>query len=138
LDDPETLRRHDAAGTAANQKALLLSDVSGCQQVMAALRGERAQVGARFASELGKGRVLFVAGKLVNFTLTVESPYADVVADMKRRFGRSGHKYARHQDGMDVEGMRWNVGGMIAQVFKLPHEEVTTIVVGYANGPAMD
>jgi hypothetical protein len=134
LNNTEAMKSFEDSRIGVNKKAFLLSDVGGCQQVMAALRGERAPVGARFASELGKGRVVFVAGKLVSFMLTTNSPYTDVTADMTKRFGVSGHKYTRtHGSGLAIEGMRWDVGGVIADVFKLPYHDEGVIDVHYAE-----
>ncbi|MGA2203161.1 MAG: hypothetical protein ABSG40_14465 [Terriglobales bacterium] len=133
LNDPEAMRRYEAARTGINKKDFLLSDVGGCKDVMAALRGGRAHVGARFASELGKGSVLFVDGKLASFTLLSESSYADAVADMKKRLLVPGHRYASPQI---AEGMRWEVGGITAMVFKLKYHDEANIYVGYAGTTA--
>ena len=139
LNDTTTMKNYEAARTAANEKDFLFSDVGGCQQVMAALRGERVQVGARLASELGKGNVSFAEGKLVSFTLTVDSPYSDVVADMSKRFAVSGHRYTReHGSGPGIAGMRWNVGGVTVLVFQLPNHDEANIYVGYAKQPSSD
>jgi len=100
---------------------------------MAALRGERAPVGARFASELGKGRVLFVDGKLASFTVYSESSYADAVANMKKRLLVPGHKYSSPQI---AEGMRWDMRGITAMVFKLMYHDEANIYVGYAGTTA--
>jgi hypothetical protein len=130
LNDVEAMKRYEASRTGINKKDFLISDVGGCKDVMAALRGERARVGARFASELGKGgSVLFVAGKLTSFTLVSPSPYLGVVADMNQRFGESGHKYASAQIS---EGMRWDVGAVTAFVFKLKYQDEANIHVGFA------
>ncbi len=131
LNDPEAMKRYEASRTGINKKDFLLSDVGGCRDVMAALRGEHAPVGARFASELGKGRVSFAAGKLVGFNLDSESPYADSVASMTKKLGAPGHKYT----GSEVvrEGTRWDVGGVTALVFKIPYSERVVIDVQYAE-----
>jgi len=137
LDDPIAMKRYEESKSGANKKEFLFSDVGGCQQVMAALRGERAPVGARLASELGKGRVLFVGGKLFSLTLDTERPYANVVADMTKRFGISGHNYTRKVGGgPGIEGMRWNVGRVTALVFKLPYHDDASIYVGYEDQPS--
>jgi hypothetical protein len=137
LDDPSAMRKYEESRTGINKKEFLLSDVGGCQQVMAALRGERAKVGARLAAELGKGSVSFAAGKLASFTLTSESPYADAVADMTKRFGELGHKYAHEAGGgPSIKGMRWNVGGVTALVFELPYHDNANIYVGYEDEPS--
>jgi hypothetical protein len=134
LDDPSAMQKYEESKTGANKKDFVLSDVSGCQQVMAVLRGERAQVGARLASELGKGNVLFVAGKLVGFTLFTESPYPNVVADMAKRLGGPGRRYTlAHASGPGVKGTRWKVGGVTAEVFKFPYSDEGNIHVGYLD-----
>jgi len=130
LDDPEAMRRYEDSRIGTNKKDLLLSDVGGCEYVMAVLRGERAPIGARFASELGKGHVLFVGGKLVSFSLYSESSYADAAADMSKPFPAPCHKYASPQI---AEGMRWDAGGIIAMVFKPKYHDETNIYVGYAE-----
>lgn len=72
------------------KKDFSVLDLGNCNQMMAALRGEQANVGARLASELGKGSALFSSGRLGAFNLTVDSSYDDTVADMARRFGTEG------------------------------------------------
>lgn len=137
LNDAATMKNYEAARTAANKKDFLFSDVGGCQQVMAALRGERAQVGARLASELGKGRVSFAEGRVVSFTLTVDSSFSDVVAEMSKRFAVSGHRYTRERGGgPGITGMRWNVGAVTVLVFQLPYRDEADIYVGYAEEPS--
>jgi hypothetical protein len=136
LDDPSAMKKYEESKTGSNKRDFLLSDVGGCQQVMAALRGGRASVGARLASELGKGRVLFVGGKLFSFTLDTGLPYANVVADMTKRFGISGQNYTRKVGGgPGIEGMRWNVDRVTALVFKLPYHDDASIYVGYEDQP---
>ena len=44
LNDADAMRRYEASRTGINKRDFLLSDVGGCQDVMAALRGERAPV----------------------------------------------------------------------------------------------
>ena len=87
-------------------------------------------VGARFASELGKGSVSFVGGKLASFTLSSEFSYADTVADMKKRLRVPGHKYTSPQI---ADGMRWEVEGITAMVFKLKYHDEAHIYVGHAG-----
>jgi hypothetical protein len=133
LHDAEATKRYEASRTGINKRDFLLSDVGGCQDVMAALRGERAPVGARFASELGKGHVVFVVGKLATFTLDTDSPYADVVSEMTKRFRASGDKYTQGKGEAKISGMRWNVGGATVLVFKLPYHDKGSIYVGYSE-----
>ena len=102
---------------------------------IAALGGERAPVGARFASELGKGRVLFVAGKLDSFSPFTDSPYPAAVSEMTKRFRVSGKAYTRGEGATRVSGMRWKVGGSTVLVFKLPNRDGAFIYVGHAENP---
>lgn len=129
LDDPNTMRNYEAQRAAVNKKEFFASYVSGCQQMTAALRGEDASVGARYASELGKGNVLFVAGKLVAFNLIVSSSFADTVADMERRFGFPGRKYHSLQATDGTEEMRWEGEDILAVVAKRPYTESVSIHV---------
>jgi hypothetical protein len=132
LDDPGAMKKYEESKIGASKKDFVLSDVGGCQQVMAALRGDHAKIGARLAAELGKGSVSFAEGRLTSFTLTSESPYPDAVADMTKRFGVPGHKYTR-EGGPGIKGMRWNVGGVTALVFELPYHDNANIYVGYED-----
>lgn len=135
LNDADTMKRYEASRTGINKRDFLLSDVGGCKDVMTALRGERAPVGARFASELGKGHVLFVAGKLTSFTLDTDSPYADVVSEMTKRFRASGDKYTQGKGETKISGTRWNLDGATVLVFKLPYHDDAAIYVGYSENP---
>jgi len=130
LNDAEAMRRYEASKNGLNKKDFLLSDVGGCQSVMAAIRGERAVVGARLASELGKGHVLFVSGKLTSFSLFSESSYADAVAAMKKRLGVKGRKYEAPQVS---EGVRWDVAGITAMVWKMKYSDKVCIDLGYTG-----
>jgi TonB family protein len=127
LDDPNTLKNYEAQRAAVNKKEFFASYVSGCQQVMAALRREDASVGARYASELGKGNVLFVSGKLVAFNLMVSSSFADAIADMERRFGFPGRKYHSLQSVTGSEEMRWDAEDILAVIVKQPYTESVSI-----------
>lgn len=98
--------------------------------MMAATRGERAVVGARFASELGKGHVLFVGGKLNSFTLFSETSYPDAVAAMKKRLGVNGRKYEAPQISA---GVRWDVAGMTAMVWKIKYYDQVCISLAAAS-----
>jgi hypothetical protein len=135
LNDPEALPRYEETKTATDKKDFLFSDVPGCRAVMAALQGERTQVGARFASELSKGRAQFDAGKLVSLTLFTEFTYPKAVGEMTKRFRSPGSKYvlpSRQAKG-GAEAMRWREGGVTAVVFKLPYEDRANIYVGYGE-----
>jgi len=131
LNDPEVMKRYEAAQTEVNKKDFLLSDVGGCKNVMTAVDGGRAWVGARFASEFGKGHVLFVGGKLVCFVLNTESSYGDVVEDMSKRFRASGIE--ANLGDPKIKALRWNVRGVSALVFKLPSPDVTIVNIGYTE-----
>ena len=133
LNDTEAMKRYEASRTGINKKDFLLSDVGGCKDVMAALRGERAPVGARYASELGKGQVVFVGGKLTAFRLSTDSPYTDVVSEMTKRFRASGNKYTHGKGETKISGTRWNVDGATVLVFKVPYHDDADIYVGYSE-----
>jgi hypothetical protein len=104
---------------------------------MAALQGQNAHVGARLSSELGKGSAFFASGQLVALQLLPDSPYADTIADMKKRFGLPGQKHAvtRSDWPMVKEEMRWEAEGVAASVFANPLSEGTIIFVGYLQSP---
>ncbi len=131
LKDPEVMKRYEAAQTETSKKDFLLSDVGGCKSVMSAVEGGRAWIDARFASELGKGQVLFAGGKLVCFVLNTESPYADIVDDMSKRFKGSG--IDTNVGDPKIKALRWDVRGVSALVFKLPTPDVTVMNIGYTE-----
>lgn len=63
-------------------------DIDGCRKVQAALGGRDAEVGIRYASELGNGTVTFHAGKLAVLSFSLQTAtYDDVVADMAKKLG---------------------------------------------------
>jgi hypothetical protein len=70
LDDPSTMKNYEAAKGAVNKKEFFLSYVSDCQQVMAALRGENASIGARYAYILSGEPVEVETQITVSFTLS--------------------------------------------------------------------
>ena len=131
LNDSEAKQRSGAAKTGINRRDFLLSDVSGCKDVMKALGGGRAWVSTRFASEVGNGSVLFVGGKLVYLVLATESPYANVVAEMTKRFRVSDHEV--NLGDPEMEGLGWDLRGMAALVFKLPPRDGTLMNLGYSK-----
>jgi TonB family protein len=145
LDDPKTKEKTEDAKDSMNQKGVFvlnkkdfsLLDVSNCRQVMAALQGQNANVGARLASELGKGSALFASGKLMAFNLFWDSPYADAVADMEKRFGVPGRKQSVARSGWPMvrEEMRWETEGVSASVFENPVSDGTIIFLGYLQPP---
>ncbi|MFZ3339598.1 MAG: energy transducer TonB [Terriglobales bacterium] len=145
LDDPRTKEKVDAAkDSMSRQGALVLKkgdfsllDVSNCRQAIAALQGDNAHVGARLASELGKGSAYFTSGKLAALNLFLDTPYSEVVADMEKRFGVRGEKHAVAHPGWPTvkEEMRWEANGVSASVLKNPLSEGAIIFVGYLRPP---
>jgi hypothetical protein len=106
---------------------------------MAALRGDKTNIGARLPSELGKGTALFASEKLVALNLLVDSAYDDVTADMERRFGVAGKKYTVTRPGSaSIQEMRWEASGVLASVSKNRFSEGVTILVGYLQPPYGD
>jgi TonB family protein len=145
LEDPKTKEKIEAARDSEKEKGLVvlnkqdfsLLDVSNCRQVMAALRGENSNVGARLASEIGKGGAFFASGKLMAFNLFWDSPYADAIADMEKRFGISGQKRSVTRSGWRAvrEEMEWETDGVSASIFKDPFSDGAIIWVGYLQPP---
>jgi hypothetical protein len=145
LEDPKTNEKIGAAKESEKEKGLVvlnkqdfsLLDVSNCRQVMAALQGQNAHVGARLASELGKGSAFFASGQLVALNLLPDSLYADAIADMKNRFGISGQKHSVTRPGWPTvkEEMRWEAEGVAASVFANPSSEGAIVFVGYLRPP---
>jgi len=119
-----------------NKKDFGVLDVGSCRQMFAALRGEQANVGARLATELGKGSALFSSGRLSVLNLIVDSSYADTVADMARRFGAQGQKDHVARTGWPVlQETRWERGGVLAAVWKDNYSDWSNIVVGFLEPP---
>jgi len=97
---------------ALGKKDFSFLDVGNCKQVMVALEGKQANVGARLAFEIGGGSAMFASGRLSAVNLTMDSTYADVVSDMEKRFGspgrndivsRSAGPRLRRYDGNETE-----------------------------------
>jgi hypothetical protein len=121
---------------ALNKKDFSVLDVGNCRQMMAAIGGEQASVGARLASELGKGAALFSSGRLSAFNLTVDSSYSDTVADMARRFGTAGQKDSVARVGWPVlQESRWERDGVLAAVWKNQFADGAIVVVGFLEPP---
>ncbi len=114
-----------------------LLDVGNCRQLIAALRGEQAAVGARLASELGAGTALFASGKLMALNLHFEKDYSDVVSDMERRFGFSGKTVEVTPVGWPAvhEEVRWEAAGVLVEVCKIPYSKGTVVYIGYLQPP---
>jgi len=118
------------------KKDFSVLDVGNCRRMLAALRGEQASVGARLASELGKGSALFSSGRLSAFNLTVDSSYDDTVADMARRFGAEGRKdYVARVGWPPLQEMRWERDGVLAAVWKNQFMDGAIVVVGFVEPP---
>lgn len=144
LDDPKVKEKAQEKDDAAkngsvftlNKRDFSVLDVGNCRQMMAAIRGEQANVGARLASELGKGSALFSSGRLSAFNLTVDSSYADMVADMTLRFGTAGRMEHVARVGWPVlEEMRWERDGVLAAVWKNQSADGANVVVGLLEPP---
>jgi hypothetical protein len=133
VDDPDAVKRYETSRTGPNRKDFLLSDLPGCRDVIAALQGKGVPVGARFASELGKGGVAFADGKLVMFQLDLEKPFADVVSDIKKRLGVAGHANDMTVQGTKTKTMTWNVNGVFAHAFEIPYSQTIHISFGYTS-----
>lgn len=98
LADPKVVRAYEKAQKdITNLDALQKSsDVNGCREVLAALEGKSVNVGARYATEIGKGSVTFENGKLVAMDLMLDAMYNDVLADMTKKLG------AAPNEGQDI------------------------------------
>lgn len=111
-------------------------DVGNCQQVMASLKGEQAQVGTSLAAELGSGTALFASRRLSALDLSSNSSYVQTVSDMERRFGIPGKKDTISRPGWPpVEEMRWERDGVVAAVWKVPFSDSIVALVGFGEPP---
>jgi protein TonB len=144
LEDSKTNEKVQEANDVAKKggvfvlknKDFSLLDVGNCRQVMAALRGEQANVGARLASELGKGSALFASGRLSALNLTVDSSYAETVSDMERRFGAKGQKDTVARVGWPaLQEVRWERDGVFAAVWKNQFSDGAIVIVGFLEPP---
>jgi len=119
-----------------NKKDFSVLDVGNCKQVTAALNGEKAEVGARLASEIGKGSALFASGRLSAFNLLADSPYAEVVSDMEKRFGSPGQKDSVSRPGWPpLQEIRWVRDGVLAAVWKDQYSDGAIVIVGLLEPP---
>jgi TonB family protein len=144
LDDSKVMeeaqRKDDIAKNGGvfvlNKQNFSVLDVGNCRQMLAALRGEQAHVGARLAAELGKGSALFSSGRLSGLNLTVDSSYADAVTDMARRFGTAGQIDHVARVGWPVlQETRWERDGVLAAIWKDKSSDWSNIVVGFLEPP---
>jgi hypothetical protein len=144
LDDPknkEQVKQYEEVQKnggvfAVGKKDFSFLDVENCKQVTAALNGEQAHVGARLASKIGKGSALFASGRLTAFNLTVDSPYADVVSDMEKRFNSPGQKDWVSRPGWPaLQEIRWERDGVLAAVWKNQFSKGTIVVIGLLEPP---
>ena len=63
-------------------------DVEGCWKVQQAFEGKEVEIGARYASEVGKGTVTFRSSRLVLMAFDVpQAPLDDVVTDISKELG---------------------------------------------------
>jgi TonB family protein len=144
LEDAKTkekVQQYDAVAKnggvfALNKKDFSFLDVGNCKQVMLSLEGKQANVGARLASEIGKGSALFASGKLSAFNLTPDSPYAEVISDMEKRFGSPGQKAIVSRPGWPpLQEMRWEREGVLAAVWKNQFSDGAIVIVGFLEPP---
>jgi protein TonB len=144
LDDSRTKRKiqesDDAAKTGEpfvlKKKDFAVLDVSGCKQISVALNGEQASVGARLASEIGKGSALFAHGRLSALSLAVEASCDGTVSDMERRFGFRGTKDFIVRPGWPVlQETRWEKDGILAAVWQEKYSNWCNSVVGILEPP---
>lgn len=118
------------------KKDFSMLDVGNCKQVMAALEGKQAAVGARLASEIGKGSALFASGRLSALNLRVDSPYADVISNMGNRFGSTGQKAKVSRPGWPpLVEIRWARDGVLAAVWKDQFSDGAIVIVGLLESP---
>jgi TonB family protein len=144
LDDPNVKEKAQEKDDVAKnggvftltKKDFSVLDVGNCRQMLAALSGEQASVGARLAAELGKGSALFSSGRLSAFNLTVGSSFDDTVADMARRFGGGGRKdYVARVGWPPLQEMRWERDGVLAAVWKNQFTDGAIVVIGFLEPP---
>lgn len=119
-----------------HKKDFSVLDVDNCRQVQAALKGEQANVGARLASELGKGGALFAYGRLSAFNLSVDSSYSETVSDLERRFGFAGQKDTVARVGWPpLQEVRWEKDGVLAAVWRNEFTGGAVLIVGLLEPP---
>jgi hypothetical protein len=145
LEDDKTREKVQQAETSAQNGGVFvltqgdfsaLLDVDNCRQVMAALDGKQANVGARLASELGKGSALFASGRVRAFNLILDTSYTETVSDMARRFGSPGQQNAVMRVGPPPDQeMRWERDGVLAAVWKDQLSGSTHLIVGVLEPP---
>ena len=111
-------------------------DVGNCKQVIVALEGKQADVGTRLAFEIGAGSALFASGRLSAVNLTMKSTYAEVVADMEKRFGSPGRNDTVSRPGWPpLQEIRWERDGVLAAVWKVPFSDSIVTLVGFLEPP---
>jgi len=121
---------------ALGKKDFSFLDVGNCKQVMVALEGKQASVGARLAFEIGAGSALFASGRLSAVSLTMHSTYAEVVSDMEKRFGSRGRNDTVSRPGWPpLEEIRWERDGVLAAVWKAPFSDSVVALVGFLAPP---
>jgi TonB family protein len=144
LNDPNVRKTIQSANDAAaaggpvvvEKKNFAVLDVSGCKQISAALNGEQASVGARLASEIGKGSALFAHGRLNALSLEVEASCDGTVSDMEKRFGFSGTKGWVARPGWPVlQETRWEKNGILAAVWQEKYLNWCNSVIGILEPP---
>lgn len=144
LDDPKTDGELGEGGDSMNQQGVLVLkksdfatlDASNCRNVVAAIKGEQANVGMRLASELGKGAALFHSGRLAALNLVRDTPYSEAISDMERRFGGPGKTINATRIGWpNHEEIQWEKDGVFAAVWRDAVSNGAFIRVGYLKSP---
>ncbi len=144
LEDAQTkekVQQYDDAAKSGGvftleKKDFSFLDVTNCKQVMVALEGQQAVVGARLAFEIGAGSALFAAGRLSALNLTVDSTYDQAVSDMEKRFGSQGRGDTVSRPGWPpLQEMRWERDGVLAAVWKVPFSDHIVVLVGLLAPP---
>lgn len=111
LNDPKVKKAIEKTKKKGSDSPSLLAatlDVEGCNSIRAALAGQDAEVGVRFAAEFGSsGNAHFVAGYLASLSFVVNAPFHDVVEDM------TGELNAKPQ--LDVVQVQNAVAGVFDQ-----------------------
>jgi hypothetical protein len=101
------------------------ADLKGCREVDAAIKGEDAEVGGRYAEEVGPGSVFFHQGKLVAMKFSIRTvSYEDAVSDMTKKLGiEPKQSTTTEQNGFGAtltdRHAAWRLGDMIANISEM-------------------
>lgn len=128
LDQPKVkkaIEKADRKGWGDNHSSLIVEkDVTGCNNIRAALAGKDVELDSRFASEFGEGSVRFVAGRLASVRFVVDAPFNDVVEDMSAKLNAKPKlDVSTVQNGVArVEKLRsamWTLPNILARIAEL-------------------